>query len=56
MPGSHRNAKIVEDLADVVRVDPVHLERHGAAAVLGRGGPEDPHALDVKKRVESVRG
>ena len=37
----------IEDLPHVVRVNPRHLERDGAAEVLGGVRADDPHAGDL---------
>ena len=46
--GPHRDAQVIEDLADVVRVHPVHRERDGAAPVGGRVRPEDAHEVGLE--------
>jgi len=55
MSGPHRDAQVIENLADVVRVHARDIERDSAAAVLRRRGPENAHAVDLPQRVERVR-
>jgi len=52
--GSYRDAQLVQQLPDIVRVHPVHSERHGAAAVIGRQRSEDANSGDAAERVERV--
>ena len=44
MPDPHSDAVVVEHLAEVMRVDPVHDERHGPAPIQGVPGSDDPQA------------
>ena len=53
MAGAHGDAVAVEDLGDVVAVDPLELERDRAEAI-GEGGAEDAQAGDFGDRVERV--
>ena len=46
MPDPHGDAGVVQHLADVVGVDAVDHERHGAAAVHVLGRTDDPDAVD----------
>src|SRR3954453_14929242 len=55
VPGPHRHPQLVQDLADVLRVPPVALERPRPAAVLGSVRPDDAHAPDLPQRVQRVR-
>src|ERR1700729_744112 len=50
--GPHRDAQVIEHLADVVRVDPFDGERDRAAPVRGFGGPEDAQPLDLAEDVQ----
>src|ERR1035438_10025289 len=54
--GPGRNAKIVEDLAYVVRVYIRHAEGHGTATVVGAERAEDAQAVDLAQNLERVRG
>src|SRR6202034_370857 len=56
MVGTHGDAELVQQLADVMRVYAVDRERYGTAPVLGGKRAEDAHALDAAERFERVRG
>src|SRR6266487_2289698 len=56
MPGPHRDAEFVENLANVMRVDSRHRERDGSAPVGSARWAEDAHAGDLTKRRERVGG
>src|SRR6266536_4502077 len=47
MPRPHRDAKLVEHLPDIVRMNAIHGERDRAATIVGVGGAEDPHTGDI---------
>src|ERR1700722_2083629 len=54
--GPHGDAQLVEDLADVVRVDLRDLEGHRPAAVDGAARAQDPDAGDGRQGLQRVRG
>src|SRR5216683_5985296 len=56
MAGAHSDAELVEYLTDIVRVNPVDVERHRPAAVLGRVRAEYAHSRDAAECLERVRG
>src|SRR5215469_17783804 len=50
----HRDAAIVEYLAEVVRVDAVQRERDRGSPVLGRGRPENAQSVDLGQRGQGM--
>src|SRR5690242_9718444 len=54
VPDPDGDALLVEDLAHVVRVDVAQRERDRGAAVLGRGGADDPEVGDLREPLHRV--
>ncbi len=52
--GADGDAVAVEDLGDVVAVDPVEVEREDSAAVIAGGRAEEREAVDLAEPVDRV--